>query len=466
MREHYKPLLGELAGRTPIVMHDLPEGVDAVTIPVRRNGEPRVPRDRRGRVNAKHVDLVSSERTALFEPPEVLTRHDLVWVLSAGRRQWSSVQKRFGDRAPLIALDLVRAGGVVLRCEVDRDAVALGSPQGWTLSNAWAEQADDELAELKPKRNVDDVREELLELLNGLEKPPPLVAEQSALHAVPVGSVLVPPPGTTTTAKSWATYEAAVRAACVWAHMERTPGAAELAGLAWGDTHTKWSTARSIVFSQLVGVEFSQAVQKSDISIRMRGPFVWRQGNVIADASRSRPWIGLPSDGMRLAGEIDFAATGILLIENAETFEQVCRIDEITDSWLCIWGQGKAIVNTIDLITALPPVRVAAWMDLDASGLEIFMMLTRQLGRSATPIGMDLELLRNGPARRRANLEEQLKAEHDDRHLASRLKDRLPSSLREVAEYIETTGKAVEQQPLHDIVLPTLPHQLAALPQP
>lgn len=464
MRERYKPLLGELSGRTPIVLSGLPEGVEAVTVPVRRNGESRVPKDRRGRVNVTRVDLVPSGRIALFAPPDGLSRPDLVWTLSAGRRRWSSVENRFGDRAFAVAIDLVRSGGVVLRCAVDRDRLALGPPESWTLSSAWAEQADDELAELKPQRDPDDVRRELLELLADLETPS-LAAERLALLAVPAGSALIPPPDTTTTAKSWATYEAALRAACTWACMDRTPGAAELAGLAWGDTHAKWSTARSIVFSQLAGSEFSRAVQRSDITIRVRGPLVWRHGSAIADASRSRPWIGLPSEGVRLVGGIDFTATGILLVENAETFEQVCRISAITNSWLCIWGQGKAIVNTIELIAALPPVRVAAWMDLDAAGLQIFTMLTRRLGRSATPIGMDLELLRGGPARKRSNVEQQRKAENDDKHLATSLRDYLPQSLREVAEHIGETGKAVEQQPLHDVVLPTLVHRLAAVPR-
>jgi len=465
MREHYKPLLGEISGRTPIVLSGLPQGVEAVTVPVRRNGESRVPRDRRGRVNVTRVDLVPSEHTALFAPPDGLSRADLVWTLSAGRRQWSSVQNRFGDRAFPVTLDLVRSGGVILRCAVDRDRLALGPPESWTLSSAWAEQADDELAELRPQRDPDEVRRELLGLLDGLEAPLPLIAERSVLCAISAGSPLIPPPDTTTTAKSWATYEAALRAACTWARMDRTPGAAELAGLAWGDTHTKWSTARSIVFSQLVGIEFSRAVQKSDITIRVRGPLVWRQGSAIADASRSRPWIGLPSEGVRLVGEIDFTATGILLVENAETFEQVCGIGEITESWLCVWGQGKAVVNTIDLIAALPTVRVAAWMDLDAAGLQIFTMLTQRLGRPAMPIGMDLGLMRSGPARKRANADEQRKAEHDDRRLAASLKDHLPHSLREVAEHIETTGKAVEQQPLHEAVLPILARLLATVPQ-
>ena len=167
MREHYKPLLGELSGRTPIVLSGLPQGVEAVTVPVRRNGESRVPRDRRGRVNVTRVDLVPSGRTALFAPPAGLSRTDLVWALSAGRRQWSSVQNRFGDRA----------------------------------SSAWADQADDELAELRPQRDPDEVRAGLLELLDGLQTPPTLVAERLVLRVVSAGSALVPPPGTTTTAK-------------------------------------------------------------------------------------------------------------------------------------------------------------------------------------------------------------------------------------------------------------------------
>lgn len=243
--------------------------------------------------------------------------------------------------------------------------------------------------------------------------------------------------------------------------MDRTPGAAELAGLAWGDTHITWSTARSIVFSQLVGREFSLAVNKSDIAIRVRGPLVWRNGSVVADAMRGVPWIGLPSEGVRLIGDIDFSARGILLVENAETFEEVCKLDDVTESWLCIWGQGKAIVNTIDLIAVLPPVPVAAWMDLDAAGLEIFTMLTRRLGRDAVPVGMDLELFDAGRPRQRSNAAEEAKAKEDDMRLAARIRENLPEPLRAVADRIMQTGKAVEQQTLHSVVLPFLSRTLA-----
>lgn len=73
VREHYRPLLGELAGRAPVPLVGLPDGVEAVTVPTRRNGESRVPRDRRRRVNPARVDLVADTRTPLFEPPNNLS---------------------------------------------------------------------------------------------------------------------------------------------------------------------------------------------------------------------------------------------------------------------------------------------------------------------------------------------------------------------------------------------------------
>ncbi|MFY1683615.1 Wadjet anti-phage system protein JetD domain-containing protein [Micromonospora sp. WMMD730] len=460
MREHYEPLLGELGGRTRIPLRGLPSGCEAVTVPVRRNGEAKIPKDRRGRVKVSHVDLVAADPVPLFEPPPNLATADLIWILSAGRRQWPSVVKRFGDRADAVALSLVRAGGITLRCGVDPDELTIRTPDGWSLSTAWSEQAVDEIADLRPQRDPDDVRRELLGLLDGLT-PPTLAAERAALATVPAGSPLAPPPETVSGAKSWATYEAALRAACCWAGMDRTPGAAELAGLAWGDTHITWSAARSIVFSQLVGREFSLAVNRSDIAIRVRGPLVWRNGSVVADAMRGVPWIGLPSEGVRIVGDIDFSARGILLVENAETFQEVCKLDDVTEFWLCIWGQGKAIVNTIDLIAVLPPVPVAAWMDLDAAGLEIFTMLTRRLGRDAVPVGMDLELLESGRPRQRSKAAEEAKATEDDMRLAARIRKDLPEPLRAVADRITQTGKAVEQQTLHNVVLPSLSRTLA-----
>lgn len=465
MPEHYRPLLGELAGRTPVPLVGLPDGIEAVTIPTRRNGESRVPRDHRRRVNPTRVDLVADARTPLFEPPNDLSTADLVWVLSRGTRRWRTVVSRFGGQALDAALSLVRSGGVVLRCAAEPHRLKLGDPESWSLSHAWMEQAPDALAELRPTRDPDEVRGELLALLRGIDAPYPLVGERTLLERVPPGSPLAVPAETITTTRSWPTYEAALRAACARARMDRTPDVTELAGLAWGDTHERWSNARSIVFGQLIGMEFSHAVKKSDVDIRVRGPLVWRHGSAIADASRARPWIGLPREGMRLMGDIEFNAEGILLVENAPTFQYVCEIDDVTRSWVCVWGQGKAIVNAVSLIEALPTAKIAAWMDLDAAGLEIFSMLATRLNRKVFPVGMDLALLKSGRARKRKSVEEEEKAMRDNKRLAGSLKQKLSNSgLREVAEYIELTGKSVEQQPLHEAVLPSLASRLHALP--
>jgi hypothetical protein len=460
MHENYLLLLGGLAGRTPVVLHGVPVGMQAVTIPLRRSGVAQVPRDRKRRTRVNRVDVLTARRTPAFEPPPDMSKADLSWVLSARVRRWSTVVKRFGARADMVADQLIRAGGVVLRCEVDEDRMKLGLPESWRLSSAWQEQAPDVLAELRPRRDPDSVRAELLTLLDEVRGQPRLVIERSALERVPPGAAFVVPDGTATTAKSWPTYEAALRAACVRARMTDVPGPAELAGHAWGDTHIPWSAARVLVFSQLVGLDFALAVDRSDVEVRLRGPLLWRHGNAIADAARSHPWIGLPRDGMQLVGEIECSATGVLIIENAETFSKVCAIEEITKSWLCVWGKGKAVVNTADLINSLPGRTVAAWMDLDAAGLEIFTMLERAIDRHVEPIAMTLDLLTTGQPRKRLNRDEQAKAERDDKLLAEKVEPLLSGELAEVARHIGATGKAVEQQLLHERVLPLLPKLL------
>ncbi|TQM43905.1 Wadjet anti-phage system protein JetD domain-containing protein [Pseudonocardia cypriaca] len=462
MYENYLPLLGGMAGRTPLALNGIPDGLGAVTVPVRRQGEDRVPRDTKRRTRISQADLHTTARTSLFAPPDGMSTTDLAWVLDRPRRKWSTVVSRFGHRAEVVTDKLIRAGGIVLRCDVDEDRMKLGQPREWRLSNAWQEQAPDALAELRPRRDPDVVRSEMIALLAGLTQPR-LSIEREALEGVPPGTGFVVPDRTATTAKSWATYEAALRAACTWTRMDRVPGAAELAGHAWGDTHIEWSGARILVFSQLVGEDFPLAVDRSDVEIRLRGPLVWQHGCAIADASRARPWIGLPKDGMRLLGEIKCSATGVLVMENAETFQVVSAMPDITESWLCVWGKGKAVVNTADLINSLGVGRVAAWMDLDATGLEIFTMLGKTIHQPVLPVAMTLDLLMTGPARQRANPELQAKAERADKLLAAKIEPRLSGELVEMARYIKETGKAVEQQLLHERVLPHLLDLLESL---
>ncbi|MFS8102088.1 DUF2220 domain-containing protein [Lentzea alba] len=475
MYENYLPLLGGLAGRTPVELNGMPHGMRAVTVPVRRKGETRVPRDRKGRTQPTRVDVLAAEPTLLFSPPDSVSKQDLIWVLSRETRRWSTVTGRFGQRTDVVVDQLIRAGGIVLRCEVDQDRIKLGQPEGWRLSHAWREQAPDELAELRPRRDPDEVRAELLSLLDeARDHPAPmtkrrararerLMIERAVLVRVPPGTGLVVPEGTATTAKSWPTYEAALRAACKWLSFRHVPGAAELAGRAWGDTHVTWSAARMLVFSQLVGQRFELAVDGADVEIRLCGPLLWQHGNAIADAARARPWIGLPRDGMWLVGRVECSADGILVIENAETFKKVSANDKITRSWLCVWGKGKAVVNAAELINRLPGRKVAAWMDLDASGLEIFTMLDKAVEEPVRPVAMTLELLTAGQPRRRAGREEQAKAERYDRELAAKLEPLLSGELAEIARHIKDTGRAVEQQVLHERVLPILPALLDSI---
>jgi len=165
VREHYKPLLGELSGRTPIALGGLPQGVEAVTVPVRRNGE-----STRAEGPARSCERDAS-RSCLFRSHSAFRATRWLVACRPGVgvvcRSTAVVVGAEPLRRPCVpvALDLVRSGGVVLRCAVDRDRLALGFPESWILSSAWAEQADDELAELRPQRDPDEVRAELLELL-------------------------------------------------------------------------------------------------------------------------------------------------------------------------------------------------------------------------------------------------------------------------------------------------------------
>ncbi|MEV5968145.1 hypothetical protein AB0L70_40640 [Kribbella sp. NPDC051952] len=66
----------------------------------------------------------------------------------------------------------------------------------------------------------------------------------------------------------------------------------------------------------------------------MGGPLLWKVDETIADAAAVRPWIAVPAGGIRSLGYLECSARGILLIENSEPFEQVCRQGGITDRWL------------------------------------------------------------------------------------------------------------------------------------
>ena len=55
-------LLGESEGRVRARIGGLPRGVMAVTVPVRKGGEARLPRDRHRRLRIDEVDLIADGR--------------------------------------------------------------------------------------------------------------------------------------------------------------------------------------------------------------------------------------------------------------------------------------------------------------------------------------------------------------------------------------------------------------------
>ncbi|MET7927031.1 Wadjet anti-phage system protein JetD domain-containing protein [Streptomyces sp. NPDC005349] len=450
-------LFSEAQGRVRVSVAGTPEGTVALSVPVRREGVNRPPRNRQGLLRVQEVDLVTAYTQSAYDPPSFLENRHLIWVLSAGRRSWATIASRFKDEAWSVVVALVRSGGVVLRCAVDED-LELSEPLSWRLSHSWALQADELLQELRGWRDPDEVRKELLALMMPV---PELDGERALLEGCSERAALRVPPGSAVRTEAWTTYEAAVRAASVWwpAQLaEERLSAKELAGLALGGSK-KWTPARQTAFENLVGISFDLAVDEADIDIRVRGPLRWRVGAVAADAAVANPWIALPAGALRLVGEVEYEGRGVFLVENSDTFERVCAMPEVTSRWLCVWGKGYVTNQLVALLEWMQPERLAIWGDLDADGIAIIADLSQRLGRRVHAVGMEVELWRAGPYREQEP-EQYLKAQV----LAAQMAVEGPVELRALASEIAVTGESCEQEPLHRKVLPRLVELLGGVP--
>jgi hypothetical protein len=451
-------LFGESTGRVRAPVGDLPAGVSAMTIPVRRDGEARTPRDRAHRLKIRDVELISSEPVQAFDPPADMTRRELIFVLEGGRRDWSTVEAFFGpERAWRTAISLVRCGGVALRCGTDEN-LELAQPVSWRRSHAWSLQHADLLNELRGREDPDRVRCELLEMMAQAEF---LRGEHDLLADARPGSPLRVPEGSASGTQAWSVYEHAMRAAAVWwAH--RAIGAEPLTAKSLASKAFRnskgWTPERELAFASLIGTSFDLAVSQADTDLRIRGPLVWRVGRVAADAAVAEPWIAVPASGIRAAGIIRCDAAGVLLVENSDTFEQVCVRPAITRRWLCVWGKGQVSDGVTALLSYLAPRPVVAWCDLDADGISIVKVLSRKLGRPVYPVGMDVGLWRSGPHR----IQKQSQIDRD-KSLAADLAATGPELLRSLAREIAVGGGSCEQEAIQDRVLPSLATALTAL---
>lgn len=448
-------LFGEREGRERTAVGGAPAGVMAVTVPVRRNGLGRVPRDRRGQPQIDVVDLVAEGPTNAYEPPDTLNSRELIFALEAGRRDWATVVDYFGaDRAVQAAIALVVSGGVILRCAVD-DELDLAQPLSWRRSHSWSLMHVDILHDLRGRPDPDELRQELTRMMAAV---PELDSERTLLESVAPGSPLRVPSGSATRAGSWSVYEHALRAAIVWFPHHASGAdkltANDLAGTAFLDSKA-WTPEREAAFSNVIGRGFDQAVDKADTDLRLRGPLTWSLGTVAADAGIATPWIALPARGLRAAGNVACTAVGVLVVENADTFEKVCKVPGLPQRWLCVWGEGYSSDGMVHLLRdlALP---VAAWCDLDAHGIQIIHVLERKLGRPVHSLGMDLDLWEKTPHRKN----QKAKTVEGDKKLAAKLACAGPVALRPLAEAIARYGGSCEQQPIQEEVLPLLPRLL------
>jgi hypothetical protein len=459
-------LIGEAHGRREVWLRALPAGVVAVTVPrTSRDGSDvraRVPVDRRKRVKPDRVDLVAAEPVEAFDPPAELSTRDLIRVLTTGTyKRWSTIEAEFGkgDAAWRTALSLIRCGAVILRCKVVQTTGFV--PDSWRLTQSWAALREDKLAELRGHPDPVQLHAELVQMMSHV---PELSAEQALLAATPPGRTLKVPCDSAAGTEDWRVYEVAVRTAVVWWQSRSSPQpltAKALAGKALRNTKNPWTLQRRQAFSNLVGMPFDQALEGSETELRMRGPLRWCVGTVIADAAACRPWLGLPAHGLLSLGLIESNAIGVLLIENKDAFEQVCKLPNIADRWLCVWGAGYATHGLVAFLKAMAPLPVAAWQDLDAHGIRIIANLTERTGRCITPVGMDVDLYRSGTKYR-----QKPEKRADNLKLAEELSVSGPLALRALAaEIARNGGDGCEHETLYDAVLPSLPGTLEQISQ-
>ncbi|MFB6555833.1 Wadjet anti-phage system protein JetD domain-containing protein [Streptomyces sp. NPDC056405] len=309
----------------------------------------------------------------------------------------------------------------------------------------------------------DRLMRERTETLAAIADVSELAFEHELLAALPDDNRRVPPDGSRAATPHWITYCAALRAAAEWfraASRGWKCSERELAALALGGTKT-WTDASKASFSNLVRLPFAEAVYTSDTGLRMIGPAEWHRQGLVADLNLAEPFIELPGWTVTRDGRFDLQASGVLLIENQETFEAVASRTSVPKNWLCIWTEGFASGALVHFLSrrvseSLP---IAAWGDLDPPGIDIILDLSEKSGRSIQPIAMDAELYRRG--RKLVEEPSQLAKWLNE---AKQQADTVPSHFEGlVAAMIEHGGLRCEQEGMHEQVLPYLHRWLAEL---
>ena len=457
MNDEPEPLLI----RERISVSELPPSLEAYSVyPAGKR-----PVDRKGRLRPRAVEINGLGTFERFEPPVTIAKDELAWFLKEPERRWRGIETRWGARAKPLVYALAACGGLIVHAELD-ERYLIKAHKKIRLTPYWAEVAPGKLVELTGKLRPEQARAELLRSIAGF---PELACEHARLAIQPLDAPMVPPPGSKAKANAWSPYEFALRVAAWWYQRpdsSRTPTLDEVAACALPErkaSKEEWTQPRRQAVENILGGRLSILMKTPDYEIRVRGPLRWRIGSVAADAGVARPWTGLPSNGARLIGDIEFeSAKGVFVVENQSTFQEACGIDEIVDDWIVLWGKGYATHGLVDLIKILAPLPIAIWGDLDADGIGIILDMQERVGRPFHPVGMDADYWSQGPHRG-------MTAGQRDRSaaMATQLALNGPDLYRDLATRIAQDpnlhGASREQQTLHDTVLPLLPGLLSAV---
>ena len=141
------PVGGVPAGCRAVVLVDL----------VKRNGKLVEVRDRQQRRKTSEVVLVRDPAHPLASVSDA----DRSFAVGAGRRRWTTILGRYGDRSFDVALSLVRGDVVDLACQVD-DRGNLGDPRWWQPTRSAAVAASSARTRVEESEQRRDVEREVL----------------------------------------------------------------------------------------------------------------------------------------------------------------------------------------------------------------------------------------------------------------------------------------------------------------
>jgi hypothetical protein len=359
----------EADARLPVPIEGLPEGIHALSVPRPGPAGPRVPLDRRRRFAPREVDLVAQAPPGEVQPPNGIDDRDVCWILAARSRRWPSVQGRFGTRAMEVALDLVRAGAVALRCDVHQ-GYKLASPRSWRLTALWASHAEARLA--TRQQQAARWRERAYAAAVAIEPLDPGLA--ASLHAARGNEPRLP--------------------VLVYAAEDLAAGVSHDGPRAFSQAHFAHTKAREDVAAILLDASASEASLLA-LGLR-RSPYLGLGGPVTLHTATGHVLnLGALEGPVRFRADQRTTVTAtttavtLLIIENLQAAETVC--DTYPDLAVA-WTAGQPADPALRLITHLADqVRhVLLITDADLGGVRIAQRILTALNHPETAHVIDV----------------------------------------------------------------------------